>query len=47
MIMSSGIERDEKQWRTLLEQAGLKVVKIWRKEDIWEGNEAVIECELP
>ncbi|KAI8176976.1 O-methyltransferase mpaG [Colletotrichum sp. SAR 10_65] len=36
-------ERTEAQWRSLLEPAGLKIVKIWSKG---EGVESLIECEL-
>lgn len=36
-------ERTEKQWRTLLEQAGLKVVEIWTCD---QGTESLIEAEL-
>jgi O-methyltransferase domain len=30
MILHSGMERSESQWSQLLQQAGLKLVKIWR-----------------
>jgi hypothetical protein len=36
-------ERTEKDWRRLLEGAGLKIVKIWEHS---EGVEGLIECEL-
>jgi hypothetical protein len=38
-------ERTEMQWKTLIEAAGLKLVKVWYANDISEGLEAVIECE--
>ena len=45
MMLSGGIERTERQWRSLLGAAGLTIVKIWHADDSSEGNEAVIECE--
>lgn len=45
MVLNTGIERTEKQWKNLLESVGVKIVKIWSVGDISEGNEAVIECE--
>lgn len=45
LVLLSGLERTEKQWRTLVESVGLKIVKIWVDDDTHEGNEAVIECE--
>lgn len=36
-------ERTEKQWRALLEQAGLRVVGIWTYD---QGTESLIEAEL-
>ncbi|GLB03880.1 hypothetical protein AtubIFM57258_009127 [Aspergillus tubingensis] len=42
MSIASG-ERTEKHWTTLIESAGLKVVKIWTVE---KGVESLIECEL-
>ena len=29
MSLSSGLERTERQWRTLLDSVGLEIVKIW------------------
>lgn len=29
MCFNAGMERTEKQWRALLEKAGLTVVKVW------------------
>ncbi|KAL8652644.1 MAG: hypothetical protein Q9226_004185 [Calogaya cf. arnoldii] len=43
MGLHAGMERSEKQWRTLLDSAGLKVVKIW--QDV-KGGEGVIEATL-
>lgn len=42
MQIGSG-ERTERQWRALLESAGLKVVNIWTAQ---RGVESLIECEL-
>ena len=36
-------ERTEKQWRKLLDDAGLKILNIWTVE---RGVESLIECEL-
>ncbi|KAL8725286.1 MAG: hypothetical protein Q9181_006468 [Wetmoreana brouardii] len=36
-------ERTEKDWRTMVEQVGLKVTGMWTKE---QGSESLIECEL-
>lgn len=36
-------ERTERQFRKLVEGAGLKIVKIWTAE---KGVESLIECEL-
>lgn len=36
-------ERTEQDWRSMVEQAGLKVTGIWTKE---QGSESLIECEL-
>ncbi|KAL9621485.1 MAG: hypothetical protein Q9204_008115 [Flavoplaca sp. TL-2023a] len=43
MGLHAGMERSEKQWRTLLDSAGLKVVKIWQEV---KGGEGVIEAML-
>ncbi|KAJ0352381.1 hypothetical protein COL154_006593 [Colletotrichum chrysophilum] len=43
MTMFSSRERTEGQWRSLLEPAGLRIVKIWSKG---EGVESLIECDL-
>ncbi|BCS20287.1 uncharacterized protein APUU_20719A [Aspergillus puulaauensis] len=42
MQIGSG-ERTERQWRALLESAGLKIVHIWTAQ---RGVESLIECEL-
>lgn len=42
LMLLSGMERSESQWRALLESLGLKVKKIWRKEGVGEG---VIEAK--
>ncbi|KAL8942690.1 MAG: hypothetical protein Q9211_001288 [Gyalolechia sp. 1 TL-2023] len=43
MGMHAGMERSEKQWRSLLDEAGLEVVKIWQ---VVRGGEGVIEARL-
>jgi hypothetical protein len=45
LVLLTGIERTESQWKSLLEAAGLKIVKIWYTDETNEGSEAVIECE--
>ena len=42
MSMCAGVERTERQWRSLLDSVGLEVVKIWRAD----GAESVIEAIL-
>ncbi|KAJ5163998.1 Winged helix-turn-helix transcription repressor DNA-binding [Penicillium coprophilum] len=42
MEIGSG-ERTERQWHSLLESVGLKIVKIWTAQ---KGVESLIECEL-
>jgi len=44
MLQSSGIERTERQWRTLLDSVGLQIVKFWMQDNVPDGSEAVIEC---
>lgn len=39
----AGKERSEQEWKEMLGQARLKVVKIWRFEN---GMESLIEAEL-
>ncbi|KAL8866384.1 MAG: hypothetical protein Q9174_006335 [Haloplaca sp. 1 TL-2023] len=43
MGLHAGMERSEGQWRSLLDDAGLRVVKIWQKV---KGGEGVIEAVL-
>ncbi|KAL8832258.1 MAG: hypothetical protein Q9170_004946 [Blastenia crenularia] len=43
MGLHAGMERSEKQWRGLLDSAGLEVVKIWQEV---KGGEGVIEATL-
>jgi hypothetical protein len=42
MTLACGVERTEKQWRELLDAAGLEIVKIWSSP----GVESVIETKL-
>jgi hypothetical protein len=43
MVCHSSAERREKQWRALIESAGLKISKIW---DCGGAPEKLIEVEL-
>lgn len=43
MGLHAGMERSERQWRALLNLAGLEVAKIWQGV---KGGEAVIEARL-
>lgn len=43
MALGAVKERTEKQWRELLQQAGLKVTGIWIYE---QGTESLIEAEV-
>ena len=43
MMMLAGKERTEEMWKTLLDTAGLRILKIW---SIPESAERVIEAEL-
>ncbi|KAG5970623.1 hypothetical protein E4U55_001538 [Claviceps digitariae] len=43
MACLSAHERDEGEWRALIEKAGLRVVKIWRRA---QSVESVIEAEV-
>ena len=43
MSLSAGMERTEKQWRSLLMSVGLEVEKIWTLED---GSESVIQATI-
>ena len=42
MLLLSGMERSESQWRALLESVGLEIKKIWRTNGV---SEAVIEAK--
>ena len=42
-FVPEGIERSAGQWKVLLEQAGLQIVKIWSDGS---GMESIIEAEL-
>lgn len=42
MATSSSMERTEQQTRELLERAGLRIVKIWRPDDV--ESECIIEA---
>ena len=42
LMLLSGMERSENQWKALLEPLGLEVRKIWRKDGVGEG---VIEAK--
>ena len=43
MALGATRERTEKQWRALLETAGLQIVHIWTYD---HGTESLIEVEL-
>lgn len=42
LMLLSGMERSEGQWKALLESLGLEVKKVWRKDGVGEG---VIEAK--
>lgn len=42
LMLLSGMERSESQWKDLLNSVGLEVKKIWRKDGVGEG---VIEAK--
>lgn len=42
MAFNSGVERTSRQWRELLEKAGLTVVKFWEPVD--EGGDGIVEA---
>lgn len=44
MVYLSGKERTEKQWLALLDSAGLRVIKFWKKPPDYFS---VIEVEVP
>jgi hypothetical protein len=41
LMLVGGMERNEGQWKALLESVGLEIVKVWRK-----GQKSVIEARL-
>ena len=41
MSIGSGVERSERQWRELLDEAGLEITGIWNSNP---GMESVIEA---
>jgi len=43
MMAFAGMERTERQWRELLEKAGLVMVKVWRAEG---SMHVVVEARL-
>ena len=43
MTTTAALTRNEKQWRGLVEQAGLKIERIWTSE---KAEDSVIECVL-
>ena len=43
MLLLSGMERSESQWKKIVEASGLEIKKIWRAEGICEG---VVEAKL-
>ena len=42
LMLLSGMERSESQWKDLLHSVGLEVKEIWRKDGVGEG---VIEAK--
>lgn len=42
LMLLSGMERSESQWKDLLNSVGLEVEKVWRKDGVGEG---VIEAK--
>ena len=45
MGLHAGMERSESQWRGLLREAGLEVVRVWRRAVV-VGGECVVEARL-
>ena len=43
MLLLSGMERSESQWKNIVEASGLEIKKIWRTNGICEG---VVEAKL-
>ncbi|MGI4813145.1 MAG: methyltransferase [Janthinobacterium lividum] len=44
MVFNGGMERTQKQWRTLLEAGGFEVVKFWVPEE--ERADGVVEATI-
>ena len=44
MYLHSGMQRSEREWRELVEAAGLRVVKVWYPDGDGDG---IIEVEVP
>ncbi|KAF3021971.1 hypothetical protein E8E14_010378 [Neopestalotiopsis sp. 37M] len=44
MAFNAGMERTERQWEALLDQAGFKVVKFWPPPE--QGADGIVEAEL-
>ncbi|KAI4592694.1 hypothetical protein KJ359_010596 [Pestalotiopsis sp. 9143b] len=44
MAFNSGMERTEKQWEALLDQAGFKVIRFWPPPE--QGADGIVEAEL-
>ncbi|KAF3018914.1 hypothetical protein E8E14_010495 [Neopestalotiopsis sp. 37M] len=44
MAFNSGMERTERQWEALLDQAGFKVIKFWPPPE--QGADGIVEAEL-
>ncbi|KAL6231008.1 hypothetical protein BDW75DRAFT_221311 [Aspergillus navahoensis] len=42
MAFSGGLERTRRQWRALLEKAGLGIVKFWDPVD--DGGDGIVEA---
>ena len=42
LLLLSGMERSESQWKDLLNSVGLEIKKVWRKDGVGEG---VIEAK--
>ena len=43
MVINAACERTETAWKTLLQQAGFRILKIW---PVQEGSESLIEAEI-
>ena len=44
MAVNGGMERTEKQWRELLEKAGLRVIEVWAP--LQEDADGIVEAML-